>query len=122
MRPNQVVILVVLLLFSLTFILDASAQTVSSRPALIDPMTIPKWTNQLDNQLPVYVPTNITDSKGNVIRQEYTVTVSQFMQQILPTVDSKGNPTGYGQSEVWGYGGEALAVTGERLGFVRSVP
>jgi spore coat protein A, manganese oxidase len=123
MRPNQVIILVVALLFSSTFILDASAQIISSQPAFLDPMAIPKWTNQLDNQLPVYIPTNITDSQGNVIRQEYAVTVSEFMQQILPTVDSKGNPTGYGQSEVWGYGSEAMdAVTGERLGFVRSVP
>jgi len=86
-------------------------------------MMIPKWTNQLDSHIPVYVPTNVTDSNGNVIRQDYTVSVSQFYQQILPTVDSKGNPTGYGLSEVWGYGSEAIdAVTGQKLGFVRSVP
>jgi FtsP/CotA-like multicopper oxidase with cupredoxin domain len=123
MRTNQVKILAVLLLFSLTFVLGVGAQPVSSEPTFLDPLTIPKWTNQLDSHIPVYVPKNVTDSQGNVIRQEYAVSVSEFYQQILPTVDSNGNPTGYGPSKVWGYGGEARnAVTGEKLGFVRSVP
>lgn len=123
MRLSQATILTILLLFSLTSVLDVNAQAVSSEPTILDPMTIPKWTNQLDSHIPVYVPKNVTDSNGNVIRQDYTVSVSEFYQQMLPTVDSNGSPTGYGPSEVWGYGGEAMdAVTGEKLGFARSVP
>jgi FtsP/CotA-like multicopper oxidase with cupredoxin domain len=117
------VLLLILLLFSLTSVLGVSAQPVSSKPTFLDPLTIPKWTNQLDSHIAVYVPKNVTDSQGNVIRQEYVVSVSEFYQQILPTVDSNGNPTGYKPSKVWGYGGEARnAVTGEKLGFVRSIP
>jgi FtsP/CotA-like multicopper oxidase with cupredoxin domain len=123
MRINQVKILAVFLLLSLTLVLSVSAQPASSKPTFLDPLTIPKWTNQLDSRIPVYVPKNVTDSQGNVIRQEYAVSVSEFYQQILPTVDSSGNPTGYGPSKVWGYGGDARnAVTGEKLGFVRSIP
>jgi spore coat protein A len=123
MRATRVATLVIVLFFSLTSVLEVTAQAVSSEPTIVDPMMIPKWTNQLDSQIPVYIPTNVTDSNGKVIRQDYTVTVSQFYQQILPTVDSNGNPTGYGPSEVWGYGGEAInPVTGENLGFVKSVP
>jgi spore coat protein A len=116
-------ILVASMMFFLTFALSASAQLVSPDPIFLDPLTIPKWTNQLDGHMPVYIPTNVTDSHGNVIRQEFTVSVSEFYQQVLPTVDSSGNPTGYGSSKVWGYGGEARdGVTGETLGFVRSIP
>ena len=127
MRTMQVkildVLLLILLLFSLTFVLGVSAQAVSSEPTILDPLTIPKWTNQLYTHIPVYIPKNVTDSQGNVIRQEYAVGVSEFYQQMLPTVDSNGNPTGYGPSKAWGYGGEARdAVTGESLGFVRSIP
>jgi FtsP/CotA-like multicopper oxidase with cupredoxin domain len=123
MKINQVKILALFLLLSLTLVLDVSAQPASSKPTFLDPLTIPKWINQLDSRIPVYVPKNVTDSQGNVIRQEYVVSVSEFYQQILPTVDLRGNPTGYGPSKVWGYGGEAInTVTGEKLGFVRSVP
>jgi spore coat protein A len=92
-------------------------------PQLLDPFTIPKWVNQLDGPLPVYVPTNITDGSGNLIRQDYVVNVTEFYQQILPTADANGNPTGFGQTKVWGFGGEAAdALTGQDLGFVRSAP
>ena len=123
MRTYQVKVIAVFLMFSLTQILCVSAQPASYEPAFLDPLAIPKWTNQLDSQLPVYVPKNVTDGQGNIIRQEYTVSISEFYQQILPTLDSSGKPTGYGLSKVWGYGGEAKnVVTGEKLGFVRSIP
>jgi spore coat protein A, manganese oxidase len=95
----------------------------SSDPAIIDPLSIPKWTNQLDSRIPAYTLTNVTDSSGNVIRQECTVSVSQFNEQMLPTVDASGNPTEYGSTKVWGYGGETYdPVTGQNLGFVASAP
>lgn len=90
---------------------------------ILDPTAIPKWTNQLFQNPPVYVPTNITDSSGKVIRQEYVVSIRQFRQQILPTLDSSGNPTGFGASTVWGFEGQAReAVTGGSMGLVASTP
>jgi spore coat protein A, manganese oxidase len=112
-----------LLLFFLASIVGVNAQPPASEPQILDPLSIPKYTNQLDSNLPVFVPTNITDSQGKVMRQDYTISASQFYQQILPTVDANGRPTGYGQTKVWGYGGQAKdPVTGESLGFVQSVP
>ncbi len=95
----------------------------SQTPELLDPLTIPQWVNQLEGPPPVYRPTNIIDNEGNLIRQEYVVTVTEFNQQVLPTVDSEGNPTGFGSTKVWGYGGEANEpITGESLGAVHSTP
>jgi len=124
MRISQKKLLTLFLMLSLTTpFLGVNAQTISPKPAFLDPLSIPKWTNQLDSPIPVYVPTNVTDSQGNVIRQDYSVSVSEFYQQVLPIVDESGKPTGYGLSKAWGYGGEAKnAVTGEPLGFVRCIP
>jgi spore coat protein A, manganese oxidase len=84
--------------------------------ALLDPLTIPKYENQLNGPLPVYEPTEITDSNGKVIQHEYTVTMSSFKEQILPT--SMGLLT-----TVWGYGGLTKdASTETSLGYVQSAP
>jgi spore coat protein A len=115
-----------LLLSALIFILLASTCAVPVRAVIFDPSvpsTIPKWVNQIGGAPPVYVPTDITDGLGNLIRQEYVVNVTQFTQQILPTTDGLGNPTGFGQTLVWGYGGVAKdAITGAYLGYVRNSP
>jgi hypothetical protein len=66
----------------------------SQIPKLIDPQTIPKWVNQLDKAPPIYVPKNVTDNSGKLIRQDYVIGVREFMQQILPLRDDSGNPTG----------------------------
>ncbi len=109
----------ILLLLLVTVLPASFAQT----PQLIDPLTIPKFVNQLDQPPPIYVATNVTDSAGNLVRQDYTVKVSEFMQQILPTAYANGTPTGFGATKVWGYEGEAKnAVTGEDLGSVKSTP
>ena len=95
----------------------------SQTPSLLDPNIIPKWVNQLTGPPPIYVPNNVSDSSGKLIRQEYTVSVRQFEQQLLPTVNSLGNPTGFGSTKVWGYEGEAKdAITGEKLGLIHSTP
>lgn len=95
----------------------------SQTPELLDSLTIPQWVNQLNGPPPVFTPTNITDNEGNLIRQDYTVTVTEFNQQVLPTVDAEGNPTGFGPTKVWGYGGEAHEpITEESLGVVHGVP
>jgi spore coat protein A len=94
----------------------------SQTAELLDPLTIPQWINQLEGPPPVYTPTNITEN-GKLIRQEYVVTVTEFNQQVLPTVDAEGTPTGFGSTKVWGYGGEAYnPITGEYLGVVHGAP
>jgi spore coat protein A len=107
-----------------TFILGAFIPvSFSQLPQRLDPSTIPKWVNQLDEPPPVYSPTNVTDDNGNVIRQDYVVSVAETYQQILPTVDANGNPTGFGPTKVFAFGGEAKdAITGTDLGFVRNIP
>ncbi len=80
----------------------------------LDPMTIPKFVNQLVIP-PVYVAENVKDSCGKIIRQEYSISMSEFYQQILPD--------GFPKTLVWGYGGYAKdAVTGKYLGYVRNSP
>ena len=97
---------------------SANAQTSS----FLDPMSIPQWTNKLEIP-PVYTPINITDSSGTLIRQEYAINVTEFKQQILPTVDSNGRSTGFGLTTVWGFEGEANdAISGISLGSVESTP
>jgi spore coat protein A, manganese oxidase len=114
---------VLFVIIALISVSGVTAQYSGSGPNIIDPLSIPKWTNQLDSRISAYTLTNVTDSQGNVIRQEVMVGVSQFSEQMLPTVDASGNPTGYGATKVWGYGGEAQdSLTGQALGFVASAP
>ena len=116
----------ILLIIVVTFILLSSALTIPAlcqSPTLINPATIPQWVNQLEGPPTVFVPTNITDNSGKLVRQDYTVKISQFTQQILPLTDANGNPTGFPATTVWGYEGDAEnAVTGQNLGIVKSTP
>jgi spore coat protein A, manganese oxidase len=106
-------------LFSIFSISPTNAQL--SGPTL-DPDTIPKYVDQLVIP-PVYVPKYTYDCKTDQWTQEYKVTMSQFSEQILPTIDAQGNPTGFGQSTVWGYGGNAKdAITGKYLGYFQFSP
>ncbi len=116
-------------LFLVTILLSSifAATTVqgvfSQTPTQLDPNTIPKWINQLAHAPPIYLANNVTDNSGKLTRQEYVVNINEFKQQLLPTVDSNGNPTGFGASTVWGFEGDAKdAVTGESLGLVHSTP
>ena len=105
-------------------LVSASSSSVKGEGlAILDPSTIPKWVNQLEGPPPVYVPTNVVDGSGKVIRQDYLVNITEFYEQILPTVNANGDPTGFGETKVYGYGGIAQdAVTGQNLGFVRNTP
>jgi spore coat protein A len=92
------------------------ASPTQAAPAILDPLSIPKFENQLTGPPPVYVPTVVKDSNGNVVRYEYTVTMSSFMEQILPPSMNLLTP-------VWGYGGMTKdALTGGSLGYVHSAP
>ncbi len=110
------IVFFVLIIFLPSVSLGPSLVFASPSPALLDPLTIPKYENQLTGPPPVYDPTNITDSNGKVIRYDYTVTMSSFKEQILP-------PSMSLLTNVWGYGGTAKdAVTGASLGYVQSSP
>jgi len=104
---------------STAFVPPVHSQTIG----LLNPLSIPKWVNQVTGPPPVFLPTNITGANGKVIRQDYVVNITQFDQQILPTTDGTGNPTGFGETTVWGYGGIAYdPVTGQNLGYFESTP
>ncbi len=92
-------------------------------PQLLDPAAIPKFTNQLTNPPPVFEAVNVTDSQETLIRQDYTVEVREFNQQMLPTIHEDGSPTEYPSTTVWGYQGPAKdGVTGADLGMVGFTP
>src|SRR5450756_1429868 len=120
---KKICLLAITILLCSTFSSVVIQGVFSKTPNLLDPQVIPKWVNQLDKAPPIYIPTNVTDNYGKLLRQEYVVNIRQFEQQLLPTTDSNGNPTGFGSTKVWGFEGEAKdAVTGENLGLVHSTP
>ena len=122
MRKESCISLITILLFS-TFSSITIQGVFSQTPNLINPQTIPKWVNQLDKAPPIYVPNNVTDNSGKLIRQDYVVGIREFEQQILPISDTSGNPTGFGSTKVWGFEGQVKdAVTGQMLGLVHSSP
>jgi len=64
----------------------------------LDPKSIPKYINQLVVP-PVYEPTVVKCVETEKVESHnYTITVSEFSQQILPP--------GFPETTVWGYGGE----------------
>lgn len=106
----------------LLLLINGLPLTYCETTQILDPLKIPKFVNQIDKPS-IYVPTNITDSSNHLIRQEYSVKVVEFTQQILPISDANGNPTGFNPTRVWGYEGEAKnALTSENLGTVASTP
>ncbi|UCD40572.1 MAG: multicopper oxidase domain-containing protein [Candidatus Bathyarchaeota archaeon] len=81
---------------------SATAQAVVP----LDPLTIPKFVNQLMGPPPVY---------DQIAPNEYAVDMVEIMQQVLPP--------GFPQTKVWGYGGQAKdAVSGAPLGYIANSP
>ncbi len=84
-------------------------------PALLDPMAIPKWVNQLTGPPPAWEPEVVLDELGNVASHDYAIAMKAFYQQVLPSP--------FPQTLVWGYAGNAMdAVAGESLGYLMSSP
>ena len=114
--------LAVLMVF-IILLMPIGTQAFAVKPPVavtIDPKTIPKYVNQLTGPPPVYVPEHVDTVTGT---EYYTVDMTAFAQQILPTVDALGNPTGFGATNVWGYGGDAKdAVLGTLLGYIHNSP
>jgi len=101
------------LAIALVLILASAQLTMGSppvSPSILDPTTIPKFVNQLVIP-PVYVPVNVTDSNGKVIRQDYRVNMTYFRQPILPPgTPLVGSPDG--KTTVWGYQGKVELLDG----------
>ena len=120
---NRICLFLIIILLIPAFSGIATQDVFAQTPNLLDPRVIPKWVNQLAGAPPIYVPNNVTDDSGKLIRQEYVVNVREFEQQILPIMDSSGKPTRFGSTKVWGFEGTAKdAVTGETLGLIQSTP
>ena len=115
LRPLQLMVAFgIVLAFLMSMVLPALP--VNAQPAtLLNGEDIPKWVNQLTGPPPVYTPIKVYDAKSCRFVDAYTVKMSEFTEQILPT--------GFPQTKVWGYGGYAKdAVTGKFLGFVQNSP
>ncbi len=121
-KHNKNVILVsvagLLLLLIVGPLSIANAAPNDNLPQPLNPLSVPKWENQLPANIPVFMPTETArDSAGNVIGEKYYVNVTQFNEDILPV--SMGLPA----TTVWGYGGTTKdAWTGQPLGYYRSSP
>ena len=89
----------------------------------LNPLSIPKFVNQINGPPPVFVPTKISDPVTGQMSDYYSIIETEVTQQILPAYDPKGDPTGFKSTNIWGYGGLAKdAVTNQDLGFVRGSP
>lgn len=87
--------LIAAILLVTSFVLFASP--ARAQPMLLDPLTIPKYVNQLEGPPPVYEPFVAKDPNTGLLTHYYNVTMSEFYQQILPPPFPK--------TKVWGYGG-----------------
>jgi len=104
-------------------VLSLAPASHAQTPQILDPSNIPKFVNQLNQPPPTYTPTNVTDDSGKLVRQEYTVGVTQFTQQMLPAATADGTPTGFAATKVWGYSGLSHdSLTGESIGVAASTP
>jgi spore coat protein A, manganese oxidase len=116
-------IVATILIATLALSLSAMLPQVNAQPALLDPSDIPKFTNQLTGPPPVYSAKMIPNPTGPGVAKYYEVVMDEHAQQVLPTADENGDPTGFGMTTVWGYGGQAKdSITGKPLGFVLNSP
>jgi FtsP/CotA-like multicopper oxidase with cupredoxin domain len=92
---------------------NSSVAVVAKTP--LDPLSVPKFVNQITGPPPVYKATTVMDPRTGLMTDFYAIVASEFTEQILPP--------GMPKTKVWGYGGFAQdAVTGQYLGFVRNSP
>ena len=113
---------IILALSSIMMVFDPAAAKPKANTGLLDPKTIPKYVNQLVANIPVYSPTAAVDPDTGLLTDYYTVDMTYFRQQILPT----GTPLAVGadgKTLVWGYGGNCYdAVTGANIGYFANSP
>jgi FtsP/CotA-like multicopper oxidase with cupredoxin domain len=83
-------------------------------PELLDPLTIRKYENALP--IPrVAAPSVVRDSRGRVVRHEYTLTTNVFQAQVLPASQ-------FGRTTVLGYGAEVFLPGSRRTRFALQSP
>lgn len=96
------------LLMPLVSYVDA-APPAATPPGTIDPLTIPKFVNELMGSPSVYKPVNVYDDAGSLVRQQYTVYMEDdingepILQQILPA--------GFPMTPIWGYAGTVYSAS-----------
>jgi FtsP/CotA-like multicopper oxidase with cupredoxin domain len=89
---------------------EASCGTGSSTMTPLDPLTIPKYVN------PLVIPP-VYDLKVGEVK----VDAAKLLQQILPLKNASGQPTGFGPTTVYAYGGKVIdPVTGKTVSFRHS--
>jgi len=116
MKTCSVALAILTIVFSIAWPVFAAPPP----PGLLDPLTVPKFVNQLTGPPPVYVPENVT-SDGTLIRQDYTISMDLFKQQILPNNPALG--INFPETWTWGYAGNATdLITGAWLGYLQSSP
>jgi FtsP/CotA-like multicopper oxidase with cupredoxin domain len=94
---------------------QVSDQAEAVVPVLMNPLSIPKFVNQITGPPPVYVPTVVTDGDTGAVTHEYRIEMNESIQQVLPAP--------LPMTQVWGYGGLAKdSVTGAPLGYVTNSP
>jgi spore coat protein A len=103
-----------LLIIAVLFAAGIMSSTYAAKPMpadfpTLDPLTIPKFVNQLVKP-PVYVPTTVNGV------DYYTINMTAFTQQVLPPP--------FPQTEVWGYGGivDYNPLTGQANAYFRFAP
>lgn len=80
----------------------------------LDPKCIPKYENQLFIP-PVFKPTIVKDTiTGEEISHNYTISMVQFMQQILPPM--------FPETKVWGFEGAVEDHCNGEVSCFRSTP
>lgn len=91
----------------------AAEQKVLTEQLPLDPLTIPKYVNQLS--IPrVLAPTVVRDSTGRVVRHDYDMSTNVMRAQLLPP--------GFPQTTVWAYGGRCRIPGSSATEFVASSP
>ncbi len=99
----------------LAAIFGSALGTASFAAAPLDPLQIPKFEQALTVP-PVYSPTVVKNKKtGKVVSHNYSVDVTQFQEQILPSPQ-------FPMTTVWGYGGKVVNPATGATAYYRSAP
>jgi FtsP/CotA-like multicopper oxidase with cupredoxin domain len=95
------------------FTASAGAGARAEEQEELDPLAIPKYVNQLARPR-VFAPTVVRDSRGRVIRHDYSISVQATRAQLLPP--------GFPQTTVFAYGGTCFIPGSTRTEFFLSSP
>lgn len=91
----------------------ASFVQIAEAALPLNPLTVPKFTQQLTIP-PAYAPTVFTNPTTGAVSHNYAVDVTQFQEQILPP--------GFPMTTVWGYGGNVIDPVTKTAAYYRAAP